>query len=124
MVGKNLLAHGNMHLAAIALNHKMLPVLLGILFATAIAWLFLSSRLYAELRHNYPGLYKKLGSPGLFMKKSFTANLKVIRFLFRQDHEASVAPAVTRLCRGLRALFYIYIICLAGSLIIIFDKTG
>ena len=105
-------------------NHEMLPVFLGILLAAAIAWLYLSNRLYAELRRHYPEVYRTLGSPGLFMKRSFSTNFKVIRFLFRQNDAASLEPAVRQMCQGLRALFYIYIICLAGSLIIIFDKLG
>jgi hypothetical protein len=110
--------------AGIGLNQQMLPVFLGLLFAAAVAWLFLSSRLYAELRQNYPGLYKKLGSPQFFMKKSITVNFKVIRFLLKQDHKTAVDSTVIRLCRGLRSLFYIYIICLTGSLILLFDIWG
>lgn len=124
MAEKTLLAHGKIYLASLAPNQEMFPVFLGLLIAAAIAWLFLSRRLYAELRQNYPGIYKTLGSPKLFMKKSFTTNFKVIRFIFRQDDETPVEPAILRLCQGLRALFYIYIICLAGSLIILFDKMG
>jgi hypothetical protein len=110
--------------AGIGLNQQMLPVFLGLLFAAAFAWLFLSSRLYAELRQNYPGLYKKLGNPQFFMKKSLRVNFKVIRFLLKQDYETVEDSTVIRLCQGLRSLFYIYIICLTGSLILLFDKWG
>jgi len=121
MAEKIFLVKGTMHLAAFVPNQEMLPVFLGLLLAAAIAWLFLSKRLYAELRRNYPKVYKTLGSPKLFMKKRFTTNLKVIRFLFKEADEAFVDPVITRLCQGLRALFYIYIICLAGCLILLFD---
>ncbi len=124
MAEKNLLCNGVLHLAAIGLNQQMLPVFLGLLLAASVAWLFLSNRLYAELRQNYPRLYGTLGSPKLFMKKSFTANFKVIRFLLKQDYEATGDRAVIRLCRGLRSLFYIYIICLSGCAILLFDKIG
>jgi hypothetical protein len=113
-----------MQFAAVGLNQDMLPVFLGLLIATAIAWLFLSNRLYAELRRNNPDLYESLGSPKLFMKKSFTANFKVIRFLFKQHYGDAVDPAVIPLCKGLRALFCIYIICLAGCVALLFDKMG
>ena len=111
-----------LQLAEIEFNQQMLPVFLGLLLAATVAWLFLSNRLYVELRQNYPGLYELLGRPGLFMKKSLAANFKVIRFIFKREYEAVVDPAVIRLCHGLRSLFCIYIICLAGCLLLLFAK--
>ncbi len=102
------------------LNQQMLPVFLGILLAAAIAWLLLSYRLLGELRQNYPKLYEALAWPDSFRLKSFLTNFKVISFLFRREHEAKDNPAVINLCRGLRSLFYIYVVCLAGSLVLIF----
>ena len=119
-----LLNNGSLWFAAVGINQQMLPVFLGLLFAVTVAWLFLSNRLYAELRQNHTRLYETLGGPKLFMKKSFTANLKVIRFLLKQDYAATGDPAVIRLCQGLRSLFYIYIICLTGCVILLFDKMG
>ena len=117
--GNVIMLHG-----AIGLNQQMLPVFLGLMLAAAIAWLFTSNRLYAELRQHYPNLYKTLGTPKFVMKNSFAINVKVIRFLFKQDHEAPVDQAVMRLCQGLRSLFYIYIVCLAGCLVLLVDKLG
>ena len=57
--------------AGIELNQKMLPVFLGLHFAAMLAWPYVFSRLYAELRHNYPRLYEKLGSPQFFYEKEF-----------------------------------------------------
>jgi len=111
-----------MHMATLGLNRQMLPVFLGIMTATAIAWLFLSKRLYAELRRNHPMLYDTLGRPRLFMDKSFTTNYRVLRLLFRQDHEARENPAVMHLCHGLRSLFYIYMFCLAGCVLLFFTS--
>ena len=113
-----------MHYAAIDLNQQMLPVFLVLMLAAAIAWFFLNNRLYTELRLNYPLLYETFGSPKFFMKKSLTTNFKVIRYILKPNFEAAVEPEVIRLCQGLRSLFYIYIICLTGCLIILLDKTG
>lgn len=113
-----------MHLAAVDLNQQMLPVFLVLMLAAAIAWFFLSNRLYTELRLNYPRLYETLGSPKFFMKKSLTTNSRVIKFIFKHNLEATVEPGVIRLCQGLRSLFYIYIICLTGCLVLLLDKTG
>jgi len=109
-----------MYMGTLGLNQQMLPVFLGIMAAAAIAWLFLSNRLYAELRRNHPMLYDILGRPRFFMNNGFTANYKVIRFLFRQDHEAGKNPAVQHLCQGLRSLFYLYMFCLAGCVLLFF----
>jgi hypothetical protein len=124
MAEKILLGNGVLHFAAVGLNQQMLPVFLFLLFAVAVAWLFLSNRLYTELRQNAPKQYEALGSPKLFMKKSFTANFKVISFLFKKDYEATGNIAVIRLCQGLRFLLYIYIFCLAGCLLLLFAKQG
>jgi len=124
MAGNILLSNGTGRIAAIALNQQMLPVFLGLLLAAAVAWIFLSKRLYAELRQNHPGLYETLGSPRFFMHNSITANFRVIRFLLRQEYEATGDPAVIRLGRGLRSLIYMYAVCLAGCLVLLFDKSG
>lgn len=124
MSEKILPGNETMLFGAAGLNQQMLPVFLGLMLAAAIAWLFVSNRLYAELRQHYPSLYESLGSPKLFMKKRFAINLRVIRFLFKQDYEAPVDQAVMRLCQGLRSLFYIYIVCLAGCLVLLVDKLG
>ena len=116
--------NGVEQLAALGLNQQMLPVFLLLLFAAAVAWLFLSNRLYAELRQNFPKQYDTLGSPKLFMTKSFTANFKVIRFLFREDYKVTDDIAVIRLCQGLRFLLFIYVFCLAACLVLLFDKPG
>lgn len=124
MSEKVLLGNETMLLGAVGLNQQMLPVFLGLMLAAAIAWLFVSNRLYTELRQHYPNLYETLGSPKLFMKKSFAINLRVIRFLFKQDYNNSVDPAVIQMCQGLRALFYIYIVSLAGCLFLLLDKLS
>lgn len=111
-----------MQIAAAGLNQDMLPVFWGLLLAATIAWLFVSNRLYAALRQNYPTLYEMLGKPKLFMPKSLLANFKVIRFLFKHDYGATLDPAVMRLRQGLRALFCIYVICLAGCIALLLDK--
>ncbi len=113
-----------MQLAEIGLNQQMLPVFLGILLAATIAWLFLSRRLYDVLKHNYPRVYEALGSPKLIMKKSLTTNCRVIMFLFRRTYESTDDIDVIRLCRGLRYIFLIYLVCFMGSLMLIFDKIS
>ena len=112
MAEKNLFSNDVLQLAALGLNQQMLPVFFLLLLAAAFAWLFLSNRLYAELRQNFPKLYAALGSPKFIMTKSFTANFKVIRFLLKEDYKATDDNAVIRLCQGLRFLLYIYIFCL------------
>ena len=124
MSEKILPGNETMLLGAVGLNQQMLPVFLGLMLAAAIAWLFVSNRLYTELRQHYPNLYETLGSPKLFMKKSFAINLRVIRFLFKQDYNNSVDPAVIQMCQGLRTLFYIYIVSLAGCLFLLLDKLS
>ena len=116
------LHNASLKFAAIGLNQQMLPVFFGLLLAAAAAWLFLSNRFYKVLRYNYPGLYERLGCPKLFMKKSLAVNFRVLKFIFRCDHETAVDPAVIRLCHGLRSLFCIYVICLAGCLLLLFGK--
>ena len=111
-----------MQFVGVNLNQEMMPVFLALMVVAAIAWLIVSNRLYTELRFNYPWLYKTLGSPKVFMKKSLATNLKVIRFILKDADVAKVAPDVIRLCQGLRSLFYIYMICLAGSLILLLAK--
>jgi hypothetical protein len=113
-----------MGIGSVGLNQQMLPVFLGILLAAAVAWLFLSNRLYGVLRQDYPELYGKLGCPNLFMKKSFITNINVLKFVLRKEYtEIKVDTGVLRLCQGLRSLFFIYVFCLAGSLLLIFAKT-
>ena len=110
--------------AAVGLNHDMMPVFLGLMLASVIAWFFLSSRLYAELREKYPLLYDKLGRPRLFMKKSIAANFKVARFLLRREYAAVNNPGLARLCQGLRSLFCLYLVCLVGALFLLADRLG
>jgi hypothetical protein len=107
-----------------ALNQQMFPVFLGLLLAAAVAWIYVSSRLYTELRQNHPGLYRKLGSPRLVMKKSLATNYRVIKFLFRPEQETPLDPALVQLCRGLRSLLYIYLFCLVGSLLLLLDRLA
>lgn len=121
MIEKLVPASEDLHLAEIGLNQQMLPVFLVLLLAAAIAWLFLSRRLYDILKYSYPKIYETLGSPKLFMKKSFATNYRVIMFLFRHEYE-STDDDVIRLCQGLRYIFIIYVICLLGSLILLLDK--
>ena len=108
--------------AEIGLNQQMLPVFLGMLLAAAIAWIFLSRRLYEVLRKNFPQAYKILGSPKLIMEKSLTTNYRVIMFLLGRAYESTGDPDVIRLCRGLRSVFFIYVICFAGCLLLLVDK--
>ena len=124
MPEKSLQIIGSLQFAAIGINQKILPVFLGLLLASAVAWSFISNRLYVLLRQNYPLLYEALGRPKLFMRKSFSVNFKVVRFLLWQDYLTTRDPAVIRLCQGLRSLFFIYLICLAGCLVILLDKLG
>lgn len=100
----------------------MLPVFWYILLAATVAWVFLTYRLYGELRCNHPDLYEALGSPILFTKRNFIANSQILKFIFARDHGNNVMPNVERLCQGLRALFYIYIVCLAGCVILLGAK--
>ena len=102
----------------------MLPVFLGLMLAAALAWIFLSNRLFAELRKGYPELYEALGSPNLFMRRSLAANFKVFRFLFKKNFMALENKAVNSLCRGLLSIFYIYLVCLGGCILLLLDKLG
>lgn len=124
MIEKFVPAGKDLQLAEIGLNQQMLPVFLGILLAATIAWLFLSRRLYDVLKQYYPGVYEALGSPKLIMKKSLTTNGRVIMFLFRRTYESTDDVDVIRLCRGLRYIFLIYLVCFMGSLILIFDNIS
>ena len=110
--------------AAIGLNQQMLPVFLLLLLAAAIAWIFVSRRLYVELRKSFPGQYDSLGRPGFFMTNSFTANFKIIRFLYSGECKATKDHSVIKLCQGLRLLLYIYLFCLAGCLVLLFADSG
>ena len=108
--------------AAIGLNQQMFPVFLGLLLVATIAWFFLSNRLYNTLQQAHPRIYEILDRPKLFMKKSLATNFRVLRFLLKRDYETIEDQAVIRLCQGLRSLFFIYLICLAGCLILLADK--
>ena len=101
------------------LNQQMMSVFLGLLFVSAAAWLFLSRKLYHVLQANYPGIYEKLGSPRLFMKKSLAINYRVLLFLLRSEYELTGDVAVVRLCQGLKYIFFIYTVCLFGSLLLL-----
>jgi hypothetical protein len=109
-------------LSGIGLNQQMLPVFLGLIFVAAIAWIFLSKKLYNVMRHDYPRVYDKLGRPKLVMKKSIATNYRVVMFLFRSEYELTDDVDVIRLCQGLRYIFIIYVICFLGCLLLILDK--
>lgn len=116
-------ASRDLHFAAIELNQQMLPVLWGLLLTAAIAWLFLSRRLYEVLRHDYPRVYEALGCPKLMMKRSLATNYRVVMFLVRCEYESTNDVEIIRLCQGLRYLFLIFAICFMGSFVLLFDKT-
>jgi hypothetical protein len=109
-------------LSGIGLNQQMLPVFLGLMFVAAIAWIFLSKKLYNVMRLDYPSVYDKLGCPKLVMKKSIATNYRVVMFLFRSEYELTDDVDVIRLCQGLRYIFIIYVICFLGCLLLILDK--
>jgi hypothetical protein len=109
-------------LAGVGLNQQMLPVFLGLMLVAAIAWIFLSKKLYNVMRHDYPRVYDKLGRPELVMKKSFATNYRVVMFLFRREYVSTADIDVIRLCHGLRYIFIIYVICFLGCLLLILDK--
>ena len=110
--------------AGIGLNQQMGPVFLGLLLAAALAWIFLSRRLYDVLRYGYPRIYEALGSPKLIMKKSLITNYRVIKFLLRRTYESTDDLDIIRLCRGLRYILFIYVISLLGCLMLLFDKIS
>ena len=122
MIEKIVPASNDLQGAEIGLNQQMLPVFLGILFAAAIAWFFLSRRLYGVLKHGYPRVYKALGSPKLILKKSLITNYRVIMFLIRRNYESTDDVDILRLCRGLRYILFIYAVSLLGCLLLLFDK--
>ena len=109
-------------LAGVGLNQQMLPVFLGLMLVAAIAWIFLSRKLYNVVKHDCPSVYDKLGCPKLVMKKSFATNYRVLMFLFRREYESTADIDVIRLCQGLRYIFIIYVICFLGCLLLILDK--
>jgi len=115
---------GNIKYAAIAVNQQMLPVFLGLLLVTSLAWIFVSGRLYTVLRQNHPELYAKLGRPKLIMPKSISTNFKIVGFLLRHQYENIADQKVKQLCDGLRALLYIYAVCLGGCLLIWLGTAG
>ena len=122
MLEESISAGKDLQLAGIGLNQQMLPVFLGLLLAAAIAWIFLSRRLYELLKYSYPRVYEALGSPKLVMKKSFVTNYRVIMFLVRREYESTDDVDVIKLCQGLQYIFLIYVICFLGCLILLFDK--
>jgi hypothetical protein len=123
MIEKLAPAGKELQLAEIGLNQQMLPVFLGVLLAAAIAWIFLSRRLYVLLRHDFPRVYEQLGSPKLIMGKSLATNYRVIMFLLRRSSETTDDSDVIRLCRGLRYIFFIYVACFMGSVLLLLDKV-
>ena len=108
--------------AGIELNQRMLPVFLGLLLAAAVAWIFLSRRLYVQLQQNFPEIYKELGSPRPFLQKSLLTNFKTIGFLFGQAHGIPPDSEIIRLIQGLKAIFCIYLFCLAGSVVLLLAR--
>ncbi len=108
--------------AGVGINREMFPVFWGLLLAAAVAWLFLSRRLYVTLKCNYPGVYNSLGSPRLIMRNSIATNHKIIMFILRRDYESTNNNEIIRLCRGLRYVLFIFAISLAGCLILLSDK--
>lgn len=108
--------------AGLELNQRMLPVFLGLLLVTAVAWFFISGKFYGQLQQNYPDLYKKLGSPRPFAQKSYLTNFKVIGFLFRDGHHIPLDSEIKGLMQGLKALFCIYLFCVAGSVILLLER--
>jgi hypothetical protein len=111
-------------LSGVGLNQQMLPVFLGLMLAAAIAWIFLSKKLYDIMKYDYPRVYEKLGRPKLVMKKSFATNYRVVKFLFRREYLSTADIDVIRLCHGLRYIFIIYVICFLGCLMLILDKIN
>lgn len=105
--------------ASIGLNPKMLPVFLGLLLVSAVAWLYLSRRLYEFLAQNYPVIYEKLGSPTLLMEKSMVTNYRVMLFILRREYVSVADEKLRRLCQGLQYIFYIYVVCLLGCLLLL-----
>ena len=122
MIEKTGATSKDLQLGEIGLNQQMLPVFLGLLIVAAIAWLFLSRRLYDMLKQSYPRVYEKLGRPKLIMKKSFATNFKVTMFLLRREYELIDDIDVIRLCQGLRYIFLIYAISFLGCLVLLFGK--
>ena len=120
MIEKFAPASRELQLAEIGLNQQMLPVFWGLLFAAAIAWIFLSRRLYGRLKHSYPEIFEVLGKPALIMKDSLATNYRVIMFLFRGEHETINDIEIIRLCQGLRYVFLIFVTCFLGSLLLLF----
>ena len=122
MIEKLAPAGKELQFAEIGLNQQMLPVFLGILLAAAIAWIYLSRRLYVLLRHDFPRVYEQLGSPKLVMGKSLTTNYRVIMFLLGRAYESTYDSDVIGLCRGLRYIFFVYVVCFTGCLLLLLDK--
>ena len=123
MIEKIAPANRDVQLAEIGLNQQMLPVFWGLLFVAAIAWIFLSRRLYDMLKRGYPRIIVALGSPEMVMKKSIATNYRVFMFLFRREYELTNDFEIIRLCQGLRYVFLIFVTCFLGCLILLFDKT-
>ena len=122
MYGQFVAANKDFLMAGIGLNQQMLPVFLGLLFAAAVAWLYLSRRLYGLLEQEHPVLYQDLGRPKSIISGDMSTNFRIVAFLVRHSYEATADVHLIRLGKGLRYILFIYLVCLAGSLLLLLDK--
>lgn len=109
-----------MQQAGIELNQQMLPVFLVLLVVTTAAWLFISARLYHELRKRQLTANQKPGKPGLVKYGIFT-NFRVISLVCRQNNKNEIDKVLLTLCQGLRLLLWVYLVCLAGTIILLLN---
>lgn len=102
-----------------AMNENMLPVFFWLMIVAALAWLSLTNRLLGLLKAKHPALYQSLGSPGLFLKKGRGTGL--IRFLAGRHYRLQGNPELNRLGDGLLLVCGLFLVNLAGCLLLLLN---
>lgn len=75
------------------------------LLALTVVWLTLVWRLFRLLASRHPAKYAQMGQPSLILNNSLLGTLRLLRFVFTDEHDALHDPGVSAQVRLMRAWF-------------------
>ncbi len=105
------------------LSEQMLPVFFCLMSAALASWLFLTNRFIHLLRSRYPKVYKSLGSPGLLWSKKEHGKTGLLHYLVNRNYLNLNDPELTRLCDGMLAIGCLFLVSLAGCILLISGRS-
>ena len=103
---------------------KILPIVFGILWITAIVGIVLNFKFHALLRKRYPEKWKELGAPTLVFNNSLKSTLQIFKFLKNKEYVRLNDAEFTKIASIFWYYNIAYLVLFLGIIILFFVRRG